>query len=182
MSTTTLARNYGMTRDEAEEMVAAFFRAMPGVKTWIESAHEHLREHGYVETPFGRRRYLVGIHSSDRREVSKALRQAQNTPIQSTASDCALMLLTYMDAVLSKQDDKHCIIGTVHDSIMVECDPEDEAYVCSVIRDGLKMVNAMSWLRTPLIVDFAMGRHWSELEEFDPDTEFRQEDDEPEAV
>ena len=65
---------------------------------------------------------------------------------------------------------------------MVECDPEDEAYVCSVIRDGLKMVNAMPWLRTPLIVDFAMGRHWSELEEFDPDTEFRQEDDEPEAV
>lgn len=168
MSTGTLARNYHMSWDEAETVVSSFFSAMPRVKQWIDGTHAFARAEGYVETPFGRRRYLADVYSGDPGRAAGALRQAQNTPIQATASDCLLTLMRLADSALRRHPEWGAmLVGTVHDSMTYEVLPQHAEDLKQLLREQLRRMNAIlkrGWLVTDIVADFCLGttEHYDE--------------------
>lgn len=86
----TMASDLHLPLDKAEEIVDSYWKAMPKVHGWMKRQHEESKEFGYCTTKFGRKRWLTGIHSEDRGELARSLRECVNTPIQSAASDLCL--------------------------------------------------------------------------------------------
>jgi uracil-DNA glycosylase family 4 len=81
----SLSEELGISIEEAQSYIDYFFKGFPNVRQWISAQHKFLRKTKYVSTPFGRRRWLRSIDSKQKFEVLKSEREAQNSPIQSTA-------------------------------------------------------------------------------------------------
>jgi DNA polymerase-1 len=117
-----LAGQLGITFKEAEELIEKFFTPFPGVKTFIEDAHQYVKNHGLVRTLSGRPRHLrSGINSEDWGMVARALRQAVNAIIQGSAADIVrdAMILCEFDPLLQELE---CLqLLQVHDELMFEC-------------------------------------------------------------
>lgn len=117
-----LAASLGISENEARDFQNLFFAAYPGVKKWIYEIKQFALKNGYVETIYGRRRYLPHVYSSIEWVQEAAFRQAQNTPIQGGASDITAMALIKLQNWINKNkfNDIVRIVITVHDSIIVE--------------------------------------------------------------
>ena len=160
----TLAGNLGISVPEAKAFIAEYFQAIPGVKTWIKNTKKRARTDGYVKTPFGRIRHLPEIHSSERSLVEGAYREAVNTPIQSAASDITLLAMVELYDVFKKKDLESCIVGVVHDSIVINVRKAEREELPGLVRgimEGIKY----SWINVPLVADVKMGRSWGEAKE-----------------
>jgi DNA polymerase-1 len=125
MQSASLANKLGVTIDKAEAFMKKFFSAYPKVSAWVNYTKAFARQHGYVDNFYGRRRFLPDIYSSTDYIREGAERQAVNTPIQSTAGDICFIGLNRFYNWLLENNMKSKIIGTVHDSILVEA-PFDE--------------------------------------------------------
>lgn len=121
----SLSERLGITEREAESFINKFFRAYPDVKNWMDDTRAFVKRKGYVETLYGRRRYLPSALSSDEYAKAEALRMAVNTPIQSTASDICCMALVKFQNWVDKENMKSRPVGIIHDCILAEA-PEDE--------------------------------------------------------
>jgi len=118
---------YGIdiTQDEASNFINTFYGTYKDVKRWMIETVNFARTYGYVETIYGRKRFLPMIHSSNTEDKAKAERQAVNTMIQSSASDVNNIALIRIGKWLDDSNKKSMLIGCVHDSILVDS-PEDE--------------------------------------------------------
>lgn len=125
-----LADSLNISFQEAQDFQNLFFRTYPNVRKWINYIKSFALKNGYVETLYGRRRYLPLVYSSVEGIREAALRQCVNTPVQGTASDITAYGIIRMDNFLLNSDYKSMIIGTIHDSIMCEV-PEDEISIIS---------------------------------------------------
>jgi len=125
MSPASLAAQLNIPLDKAEEFIQRFYTSYPDVKRWIDSTMQFCMKHGYVETVHGRRRYLPAVFSSDNSTKMRALRQAVNTPIQGTASDCTGYGLIKNQEYLDKSGKRAYQVGVIHDCILVECHEDD---------------------------------------------------------
>lgn len=111
--------------DKAQRYIDNWFRLYSDAATWLEDIQGFALRFGYVESLYGRRRYLPKVYSSDTLTKESALRQARNMPIQSLASDVNNIGLIRFQKWLDDTNKKAKLIGVVHDSIL--CDtPEDE--------------------------------------------------------
>jgi len=132
MRAESLAESLGISLDKAKAFMRSFFDAYPRVSEWVTYIKAFARANGYVETIYGRRRYLPDIKSSDDFVRESAERRAVNTPIQSAAGDvCFTGLIRFQDW-LDTNNKKTRIIGTVHDSILTEA-PYDEVDEVTVV-------------------------------------------------
>ena len=104
MSAFGLARQLGIGRDEAQGYVDLYFARYPGVKAYMDRTRREAREHGYVETVFGRRLYLQDINARQAARRQYAERSAINAPMQGTAADIIKRAMIAVDAWL--QDGK----------------------------------------------------------------------------
>lgn len=152
-----LARDLGITRQEAAEFIATYFERFGGVRRFLEQTIDLAREGEAVRTILGRRRFLPNLHSANRGLRFEAERVAKNTPIQGAAADIlkvAMVELGLGDVVPGAR-----MILTVHDELVFEV-PEarvDEAKA----RIKEAMEGAMT-LDVPLEVDVGSGAHWGE--------------------
>jgi DNA polymerase-1 len=152
-----LARDIGITRQEAADFIATYFKRFAGVKRFLEQSVEAARQGEAVRTILGRRRFLPNLQSANRGLRLEAERIAKNTPIQGTAADIlkvAMVRFGLGDVVPEAR-----MILTVHDELVFEV-PEalvDEAK--ARIKDVME--HAVS-LDVPLDVDVGSGRHWGE--------------------
>ena len=132
MRAESLAESLGISLDKAKAFMRSFFDAYPRVPEWVTYIKAFARANGYVETIYGRRRYLPDIRSSDDFVRESAERRAVNTPIQSAAGDvCFTGLIRFQDW-LDTNNKKTRIIGTVHDSILTEA-PDEEVEEISIM-------------------------------------------------
>lgn len=143
--------------EEARPIIRRWFEARPGVARWIEETRRFALEHGYVVTPFGRKRRFGFIPQENRAE---ALRQAVNFVIQSTASDVTLLSLIRLDGLFDPS--KTRLLLTVHDSILVETreDPEEAA---SLLKGVMEDVASELLPGIPFLVETAIGDRWGDL-------------------
>ncbi|MFT3790520.1 MAG: DNA polymerase I [Rudaea sp.] len=159
MSAWGLARQLGIERSQANEYVKRYFERYPGVREFMERTREQAHRDGYVETLFGRRLYLVEIHSRNQGLRAGAERAAINAPMQGTAADIIKRAMIAVDAWLQSRKGEARMIMQVHDELVFEV----REGAASRISDGVRerMMHAAQ-LAVPLTVDIGVGDNWDE--------------------
>lgn len=151
------------TTAEMETVYELFFNTFTSLKKWVDDTKQFCRENGYVETPFGRFRKLPDAMLTDRRDISlinAALRRAVNSPIQSTASDCAFIACVVIDYILEQLKMKSQFLGGVHDSIIVDAYPGETFAVCDVMRHATTEITHDFMHGFKLNFDMGIGHSW----------------------
>ena len=128
-----------------------------GVREYMERVVEQAKEKGYVETMFGRRRYLPELTSSNHNLRAFGERVARNMPIQGTAADIIKIAMVRVFHRLKEEQMQAKLILQVHDELIVEA-PENEAVRASeILREEMEQAVSLS---VPLTVDCHMGKTW----------------------
>ncbi len=154
-----LAQQLDCSRTEAKALIDGYFASFPGIAAYIERQKTFAREHGYVETLFGRKRYLPDITSRNSTVRSFAERNAVNAPIQGTAADIIKMAMVAISRRLKKEQLRAQMIMQVHDELNFNVPEQEAEQVRSIVVD--EMQNAVH-LSVPLIADCGIGRNWLE--------------------
>lgn len=172
----TAWENYGVvvTEQEAKAFRKAFFDEFPLLQKWHNKQRMMAHKYGRVESPIGRVRHLPDINSSDHKVVAEAERQAINSPVQSFASDMAVMALVLIDKELKRRGLRARSVGTVHDAINFECPEEELEEVVPLIKYYMENVPLEEWfgvhLDIPIIGDCKIGRRWGGADEIENET------------
>jgi DNA polymerase-1 len=155
----SLARQLGITREEARAFIDTYFERFAGVRSYLDEQVEQARESGYVETLFGRRRYVPELRSRNWNVRQFGERVAQNTPIQGTAADLIKEAMIDVQQALDEVGSAAVLLLQVHDELLLEV-PESEV---EAVRDLVveKMEGAVE-LSVPLVADWGVGPNWYE--------------------
>jgi len=156
-----LARDVGVSREEAALYIANYFRNYAGVKRFIDETIATARERGYVLTLLKRRRYLPDLLSSNRNVRSFGERTAINTPIQGSAADIIKLAMLKIDKELRGNDLQARMLLQVHDELVFELPSEEAEILIPLVRTGMENVIK---LIVPLEVDIEIGPNWYDLE------------------
>ena len=154
-----LAQQLDCSRSEAQQLINDYFQAFPGVVQFIEASKERARQQGYVETAFGRRRYLPDIHSHNATVRSFAERNAVNAPIQGTAADIIKIAMVRIHRRLQAEHLQAQMIMQVHDELNFNV-PEHE--VETLKKMVVEEMQGAMQLQIPLIVECGVGENWLE--------------------
>lgn len=159
MSAFGLARQLGISRDEAQRYVDQYFERYPGVKAYMERTRSEARERGWVETVAGRRLYLQDINARQVARRQYAERSAINAPMQGTAADIIKKAMITVDAWLQDSGTRAELIMQVHDELVLEVHEKD----CARVMEKLpQLMSAAAQLRVPLKVATKSGANWDE--------------------
>lgn len=154
-----LAERMDVARSEAKALIDSYFQTYPGVRRFIDEAVEQARQRGYIETLFGRRRYLPDINSRNAVVRGYAERNAVNAPIQGTAADIIKIAMIRIDQRLRAEGLHAKMILQVHDELNFSVpQAELEAVQRLVVEE---MQNACQ-LSVPLLADCGEGLNWLE--------------------
>ncbi len=154
-----LARQLGISRGDASDYMALYFARYPGVQRYMESVRQQAREHGYVETVFGRRLHLIEINSRNQAQRAGAERAAINAPMQGTAADIIKRAMRSVHDWLQPHASRALMIMQVHDELVFEVDADFVEEMLVAVR--ARMQEAVA-LRVPLVVDAGVGANWDE--------------------
>lgn len=157
MSAFGLARQLGISREEAKNYIDRYFARYPGVKKYMERTRQQAHEQAYVTTLFGRRLNLAFINSSDPLQRRASERAAINAPLQGSAADIIKKAMITIDHALIQHGLKAHMIMQVHDELVFEVADTDLLPARQLIED--LMVNTTQ-LSVPLIVDIQIGSNW----------------------
>ncbi len=159
MSAFGLARQLGITREEAQQYVDLYFARYPGVKGFMDRIREQARDRGYVETLFGRRLYLPDINARNQQRRAAAERTAINAPMQGSAADIIKRAMIAVDHWLGDEQPRVQMLMQVHDELVFEIHPDELESAGDRIRGCMR--NAAE-LKVPLTVDVGVGDNWDE--------------------
>jgi len=154
-----LQQRLNIPRSEANDLIDNYFEKYPGVRTWIDETIEFAREHGYVKTQTGRRRYLRDIDSRNNSLRSAAERLAMNSPIQGTAADLLKLAMIQVHAALRNDRFQTRMLLTVHDELVFDMHRDEQDTVIPVIRRCMTEALPMS---VPIEVETGFGENWLE--------------------
>lgn len=169
------------TKEEAIEFLDEWFDTFPGIRKFVKKQQKFAEEHGYIVSPFGRKRRLPEARNKrEQGKYAKALRDAVNAPIQGTASDFALFssILIREQIMQGKLPASIEQIGTIHDSLMFYLDPKDMNdevvdHLFNICKDpdtqkyfGFKLKGIT------MAVDFELGLRWSKLKGYKRGTDY----------
>ncbi len=154
-----LQQRLNIPRAEAQMLIENYFEKYPGVRTYIDHTIAFARQHGYVQTQTGRRRYLRDINSQSRGVAAVAERLAMNSPIQGTAADILKLAMIRVHRALREGNFKSKMLLTVHDEIVFDMHKAEQATVVTVIRECMEGALPM---KVPLAVEIGIGQNWLE--------------------
>ncbi|HET7410936.1 MAG TPA: DNA polymerase I [Paracoccaceae bacterium] len=157
-----LSNNLRIPRGEAQAFIDAYFERFPGIRAYMETTKEHAREHGYVETLFGRRIHTPGIANRGPHR-GFAERAAINAPIQGTAADIIRRAMIRIPRAMERAGLSGRMLLQVHDELLFEV-PEGEAdRTIEVVREVMEhAAEPAVKLSVPLVVDAGTGLSWAE--------------------
>ena len=155
-----LAKNLNITRGEAQNYIQEYFNKYPTVLQYMEESKQFAREHGYVETYFGRRLWLPEINSSNGLRKAGAERAAINAPMQGTAADLIkLAMIEVQQWIHANSNLKGQMIMQVHDELVFEV-PNTEVDI--FIKEIPQIMQNVAKLDIPLTVEINAGKNWEE--------------------
>jgi|ETNmetMinimDraft_13_1059891.scaffolds.fasta_scaffold01527_2 DNA polymerase-1 len=154
-----LSERLGIPRREAADIINSYFEKYPEVKKYMNDTIIFAKEHGYVETILGRRRYLKDINSANSVVRGFAERNAINAPIQGSSADMikVAMIKIYNEFLNKRLKTK--MILQVHDELVFDLLKEEEKVVCQIVEKS--MINAIN-LDVPVVIDMNTGNNWLE--------------------
>ncbi len=154
-----LANRLGISNGEGKEMIDQYFDRFPGILRYINETKEFAKEHGYVKTLMGRRRYIPQINSGNWNRRSFAERTAINMPIQGTAADIIKQAMIDIQEYIEENELKTKMLLQVHDELIFEV-PDEEA---DTVPEQLKKLMETAYeLACPLKVDMGLAENWLE--------------------
>ena len=157
-----LSRQLKIEHAEAREFIARYFKRFSGVRTYLDGMVEFAREHGYVQTIFGRRRYIPELRERNFNIRAFGERTAANSPIQGSAADLIKVAMIRIERLLRDQSFAAKMLLQVHDELVFEAPSDEVLRLEALVRN--EMENAAT-LSVPLIVDVGVGQNWLETKE-----------------
>ncbi|NLN99551.1 MAG: DNA polymerase I [Bacteroidales bacterium] len=154
-----LAQRLRIPRKEAQKIIDDYFSGFPSIQSFIERMKASARETGYVETLFGRRRYLPDIHSKNGTLRALAERNAVNAPIQGTAADIIKLAMIGVNREIGRAGLKSRMVLQIHDELVFDAIPEEVEALRKIIVDQMEHVVTLS---VPLTVECNDGKNWLE--------------------
>ncbi len=155
-----LATRLGITPDEAQEFIDAYFEGFPAIKDYLQNQVDRATVEGFTETLLGRRRYIPELQAANPRVRDLGRRQALNAPIQGSASDVFKVGMIAVDRALREQPELDChMLLTVHDELVFEVAKDHAEEAVDLIHD--RMEHAVE-LDVDLQADVGVGANWSE--------------------
>ena len=156
-----LAKSLGISNADAETFIEKYFATYPRVKAYMEGTVLEAEEKGFVETIFGRKRYLATELSSSNGMIREfAKRAAINQPIQGTAADLMKIAMIDFSKKLKENNLKSKMIMQVHDELVVEVVKSELDIVTNLVKEAMELNQPLS---VPLVVDVNVGESWKEL-------------------
>ena len=159
MSAFGLGKQIGISRIEAQEYIDMYFSKYPNVHSFMDESREKAREKGYIETLFGRRLYLPDINNKNAIRRRYAERSAINAPMQGSAADIIKLAMIDVHHWLTNDDVPAKIVMQVHDELVLEV---NENYSKEIKESIIKIMESVTKIDVPLIVDAAIGSNWEE--------------------
>lgn len=166
-----LAVKTGISEEKAQNFMDHYFEAFPGVTQYIKNFREYATSHKYIRTLTDRKRRLPNVDSEKEWVREEALRMAINTPIQSTASDITQTSMARLQDEITERRFNSLIIGTVHDSIMIDTYPTEITDVYDTVKIILEnptfkfCKNDDGSYIVPYKCDIGIGRRYGETKE-----------------
>lgn len=162
-----LADSLKISQEKAQAWIDAYYDLHPAIKQYQDTMIKFAKDHEYIETPFGRKRYFnfkrAGLSDKD---IEAMHREIKNTLPQSTASDVVVLSAGKVWQMMRAANMQSRLAAYIHDNIMVDMvEQEVEEFIpqLKVIMEGLEF----AWLRVPLVVDIKVGTHWGRMEKLD---------------
>ena len=159
MSAFGLAERLGISRSEAASIIENYFKEYVGIQQYIKNNIEFARQHGYVETMLGRRRYLRDINAHNSVVRNFAERNAVNAPIQGSSADMIKIAMSNIYKAMNDKQLQSKMILQVHDELVFDAVKDELDVLKEIVND--KMVNALP-LNIPVVVELNTGENWLE--------------------
>ncbi|OGZ95880.1 MAG: DNA polymerase I [Candidatus Sungbacteria bacterium RIFCSPHIGHO2_01_FULL_50_25] len=160
MGASALSASAGMGRDEARAFIDEYFRDFSGIAHYIQETKEFAEANGYVETLFGRRRYIPEIYSSNWQVKREAERMAVNMPIQGTATgDIVKLAMIKIDEWVRREnlEEKIRMLLQVHDELVFEIQKD---FADTAVEKIKALMESAASLKVPLVIDVHTGPNW----------------------
>jgi DNA polymerase-1 len=155
-----LSRDTGMSREDSAAFIERYFANFASVTRWLEQTREQVRKWGYVETIFGRRRYIPDVLAANRGIRQAAERMAVNMPIQGAAADIMKFAMIRVDRALHESGMEAHQLLQVHDELVLETPRDEVVALVPLLREAM---GGAADLRVPLDVDVKVGHNWSAM-------------------
>ena len=152
-----LAEQTGINRKEAKQYIDEYLSKYSGIKNYMESVVEDAKKNGYVDTKFGRRRYIPELASNNYMVRKFGDRAAMNTPIQGTAADIMKIAMINVYRKLKEEKLKSRVVLQIHDELLIEAFDDEKEIVAKILKE--EMENACT-LSIPLKVEVESGKNW----------------------
>ena len=154
-----LAKNLGISRTDAGDIIKAYFEEFPAVKAYMDRVIVEAREREYVETILGRRRYLADINSRNQTNRGFAERNAINAPIQGSAADMIKLAMINIQAFIEKEQLRSRMILQVHDELVFDAYREELDFLKTNVEN--LMQNALP-MEVKMETGIGIGNNWLE--------------------
>ena len=154
-----LARTLGITQDEAKEFIKQYFTRFAGVRAWLDGTVQEARARGYVETIFGRRRYIPELKDQNFNTRAFGERLATNSPLQGSAADLIKIAMIGLHSALRERGLGTRILLQVHDELVCEVPEGERAVATELVKRHMEGAGHLS---VPLVVSVGMGPTWLE--------------------
>lgn len=154
-----LARDLGTTVRQAHTYISEYEQQYPHVRRYLDGLVAGAYARGYVETAFGRRRYLSELKSSNRNLRQFGERAAMNTPVQGTAADLIKIAMVRVDRALRQAGLAARLILQVHDELIVEAPAAETTEAAAILKREMEQAMTLS---VPLVADVRSGRSWAD--------------------
>jgi DNA polymerase-1 len=154
-----LADNLGISRSEAKEIIDNYKKQFPGIQKYMDDTINFAREHGYVQTIMGRKRWLRDINSSNFTVRGFAERNAINSPIQGTAADMIKLAMIKVHAAMKKEGFKSRMILQVHDELVFDATKDEVKELKPLIIESMQSAMTLP-NKVPVIAECGEGKNW----------------------
>ncbi len=154
-----LAQRLHLSRSAAKELIDGYFASFPSIRSFIDESVAFAREHGYVQTLFGRRRYLPDIQARNATVRALAERNAVNAPIQGTSADIIKLAMIGVAARMREEGLRSKMVLQIHDELVFDALPEEVPRLKQLVTDVMEHVMELS---VPLTVECSSGANWLE--------------------
>ncbi len=154
-----LAQRLHLSRSAAKELIDGYFASFPAIRSFIDGSIAFARENGYVETLFGRRRYLPDIQARNANLRSLAERNAVNAPIQGTSADIIKLAMIGVARRMKEAGLKSRMVLQIHDELVFDALPSEVEALKALVVEVMENVVSLS---VPLTVECSTGKNWLE--------------------
>jgi DNA polymerase-1 len=152
-----LSRQLGITQDEAREFIRQYFARFAGVRAWLDRTVADARAKGYVETLFGRRRYVPELKDRNFNTRAFGERTATNSPLQGSAADLIKIAMVRIHERLAREGLAARLLLQVHDELVLEAPAGEVERATSLVK---REMEGAAELRVPLVVSVGAGGNW----------------------